>query len=336
MNRKEILRDSFKKTKQFFWIYLAAVAILFIASGISDGIFGSFDSLNRFLLSMRSGIFTYENIMDTNSEVWSVMTAKRGLLSNSGIVGFLAALFVANPLSVGISRLFLQDRPDLSAMSSVFKSNYWQLVKVTFVYNFLLSIIFTAISAVYMVAAYLGIGMLALSAEQLSILTALGVIVYELIVLALYIVWIINIKYNFSMIPYILAEEPECSFTECYSRSRMMVRSKKKKLFSIDFCVSVWAWIAVIIPTALVCLGTIMWLEGIGGMSCMILGIFLIIPALLINIFVSVFKNAVWAKIYTKLNNKEKPEERFFSSYEPPKEEEDISYIREEKENNEE
>ena len=68
----------------------------------------------------------------------------------------------------------------------------------------------------------------------------------------------------------------------------------------------------------------------------MILGIFLIIPALLLNIFVSVFKNAVWAKIYKKLNNKEKPEERVISSYEPPKEEEDISYIREEKENKEE
>ena len=41
MNRKEILKDSFSKAKLNFWVYLAAVAICFIITGLSDGVFKS-------------------------------------------------------------------------------------------------------------------------------------------------------------------------------------------------------------------------------------------------------------------------------------------------------
>ncbi len=334
INRKEILKESFGKTKSYFWIYLAAMLIFSIVSGIGDGVIDSFNSLNRFLISMRSGLFSYENIMDRSSEFWTVMRTGGGFLQNIGIVGLLITIFAANPLEVGLSKLFMSDKPDFSLLTDGFKKNYGQLVKTTFVINLLLTLIVTALTTVYMVAVFAGLGviMLAFGDMNSGIIPAVTVLVYSLILMAAYLFFVINISYNFAMTTYILADNPECSFTECYAKSRNMVKGRKKKIFAVDLTFCIFTFAAVLFPVVLLTVGAIMMLEGIGGMSCMILGMFLIIPAVLISLFVSVFRKSAWAEIYKALKSNDNETFGIAGEYKPPVEENDISYVKKEKE----
>lgn len=331
MNRKEILKDSFSKAKLNFWVYLAAVAICFIITGLSDGVFESFGSLNRILLALRSGSFSYNALLDYNSEFWNVMTSNRGFLANFGWTGFLISIFIANPLAVGLCKMFTRDEPLFSSLTDVFKNNYLQLVKTTFVYNLLFGIIVSAISIIYVLANMFTVGIIGIAAGNTDavVVPTILMIAVSLAFLVIYCVFTISITYNFSMINYILADNPEIDFSECYSISKQMVKGKKKKIFSVDVSVSVWSVIAVLVPTVLIVTGLTMQIMELGGISCIILGIFLIVPAICVCVFVSVFKNAVWARMYKELKPKN-GEKITVSGYENPEEEEDISYIKKE------
>lgn len=329
MNRKEILNKGFQKTKQFFWIYVAAAATVTVISGIGGGVLETVGDLSKLLYGMRSGLLSYESIMDKGSAFWSLMLSENGILQGLGILPLVVTIFVSNPLAIGMSKLFLNGKPRYEMLWQVFGKNYGQIVKTSFAYNFLMTIISYAATVVYMIAVFVGITATAVAAYQseVSVVAALGGGLYVLVLTVLYMVVMINISYDFSQISYILAEEPLCGFTEAYARSRAAVKGKKKKIFSVDFVFMLLSAVAVIVPTALICMGVCMEIMKLGGAVLVAAGLLSIIPAMFFGIFVSVMRNAAWAEIYLSL--KQKPEETTVGVYQCPENETEISYTKE-------
>lgn len=330
MNRREILKSGFKKAKSFFWVYLAAVVITGLVSGTGDGMIDNFGLLSRFALSLRSGLFSYESVADKGSEFWNVMLSGNGLLQSSGLVTTLAAVFLSNPLEIGETGLFLSDAPRVEMLWSVFKSNYGKIVKTTFVYNFLLTLALSAITTVYAVAVFAGCmacAGIAYYAETGAVIVAAAV-AYTLVLTGVYAVVTVNVSYNFAMIPYIVAENPECGFTECFAKSRNVVKGKKLKIFSIDFVFWILSALSICVPVALIATGIALKITGLGGMSCLIAGLFSIAPVICFNVFVSVFRKSAWAEIYLAMKDeiKDNPGAGQIVYCEAPEPEENISY----------
>lgn len=325
MDRKEILKSSFDKTKNFFWIYLAVAAVSAIIGGIGDGAAETFGMLSRFVASLRSGLFSYENIADKSSDFWELMLSGNGLLQNSGLVGMAVTIFLVNPLEIGEAGVFLNDAPKFDMLWNVFGKGYRKTVKTTFVYNFLMTLIVSAVTTVYFVAAFAGVGVFAIAAHYTNIGAAavVAIVLYVLVLSALYTVVTVSISYDFSMVPYIISENCDCTFTAAYAKSRQAVRGRKMKIFSVDFVFCLLMALSVMIPIIFISVGIALKLTGMGGISSIIVGIFSIVPVLCFNVFVSVFRKSAWAKIYIELKEEKEPSPVIYAA---PEVEENISY----------
>lgn len=335
MSTKEILRGSIAKTKNHFWIYIAACAICFVVSGFADGSAEIFSALNRMLYALRSGSFSYSSMTDINSDFWAIMTAGGGVFRTIGSFGFLISIFIVNPLTVGLCGMFVSEEPSINSLFDIFKKDYMQVVKTTFVSNLLLTLITAIIATMYLTGCLVTVGLFAVAAENAEsvLFPAIAATAAGVVMMAVYLVVTAYITYNFMMINYILAENPKCGFSESYAMSRRMVKNKKMKIFLVDLSISVWAVAAICVPAALIIAGIAINIAGGSGISCIILGMFLIIPSVLINVFVSVFENAAHAEIYKALKPKDeyKNKAEFISGeYRSFEEEDSVSYLKKE------
>lgn len=310
MKKKKVLKESFARTKKFFWVYLAAVFVVFVVTGIGNGITESFSSLSRFVLSMRNGLVTYGNIIDINSEFWNVMTD--GRIQGIGTAGFLVTLFAANPLAVGLCRMFLSEKPKLSDLTAHFKSNYRHTVVTMLIYNICISAMTTAVTVIY----------LGVMAGGVVIFTALyqfstygywlaSLIFFVIFTAFLYFMVVINLSYDFLLIPYLLAQNPQKKFMELFKRNRKLARLHKGGMFLTEFVFLAAEALVVCLPMMLISFGLVRMYLGVGGNSLTILGLFAIIPSMLATIFISVFRKSAWAGIYNELIEIEVPDKTF-------------------------
>lgn len=336
MNKKEILIGARQDVRKNFWIYLAVVIIFSIVSGIGDGVFNMFGNLNRFVAAIRSGMLTHQQLASPDSELWSVLLEKQGVLfSGVGIFGLLISLFVVNPLSVGINKVFLRGingRPKIETITEPFREKYLNIVVTLFLSNLLLEIILFAVALLYTVVMGIMAGIIIVSDNLMPALMIAGIIISCILFIVCticYIAWTVSISYNFLMIGYILTEHPEYSFSEAYNLNKKMVYHKKWEIFKIDFHYSVWMMLSIMIPVGFLIAGLIKMSLSAGGTLYIVLGILLIIPVVFINLFISLFRESAWAHIYSKLKVEESVEnnENILSSYETPIYHEPISYV---------
>ena len=113
-----------------------------------------------------------------------------------GVSLMLLGVFAANPISVGVNRFFVlnaQENAKLSEVFSMFKYDYWNVVKVMLM-------------------------------QKIKIVLWTFCFIIPGIIKA----------YEYSMIPFILAEDSSTSMDECFARSKEMTRNQKMEMFILD------------------------------------------------------------------------------------------------------
>ena len=320
MDRKAILRDVSNNVRNNFWSYLSAVLILSLVSLICNGGFSILLQSQGALRAIRSGFFSVEQLTTLDSEFWSVVGSTPGL----GFIGMIAVYFLVNPLAVRVNAFFLKgidDKPEFKMLS--IKDNYKNNVLVTFFSGILLEIIILSLFFAYTTVVGL-LGGLFFSIDSPIAIVA-GMLISTVLVVLLMIV-LISVHYNFSLIYYILTENKNWGFGLVYMFSRKLVYKRKWKIFKLEFKYILGQTVAVMLPFILFFAGVISEVYGFDGRAIASVGLIIIVPAYCLYTFVSVYKNALWARIYSELRKELPDEEKVFSEYRPPENNENISY----------
>lgn len=304
LNRKEILASAHRNFTRYFWIYISAAAILFIASGIdeyTDVIAG----VQNLILSVKKGIFNAEQITDINSELWSLMLSGGGL----GFFGIVISLFAANPLRVGVAGLFLKginEAPEIKTIFNVFKQRYMNIVGVTIVAELVVEILTVAISLVYSFALAVPIGVVSVAAgvagRNVFIAACVLLILVAIGITALYLMWLMNMRYNFYFVSYILSENPSFNFSAAYITSKRLACGRKLEIFKTELAVLAGKALALLVPYTLFAIGIFMTLCDRNGLDFIFAAVLSLVPCACLDIYLSAYREAIRARIYRAIN----------------------------------
>jgi len=306
MNGKLLRKSAAQDVKKYFWIFFVAVLAVNAVSLFFSDIVGSFKSLMGLLTAARNGMLTAEQFGDTTSPLYMMLVAESSILS--GIIAMFslpAMIFLINPLEVGISKLFLEgikEEPKLKTLTEPFKKSYLNTVATMVLSTLFLMFITFALAFLYIaVVMLITVPAIILTEYNLSV-TAILIIAGILIAVATvgYLALTIFISYNFAFIPYIIAEHDNCKFVQAYETNKRMVYKRKREMFKTEFIYYFWEFIAGFVTTALISAGIVLAIMG-SGEEMLAIGILLIVPMLLIILFVNVYRNALWARMYRVL-----------------------------------
>ena len=130
------------------------------------------------------------------------------IASTVGLLLILLGIFAVNPITVGANRFFIlnsEGNASLSEIFSMFKMDYWNVVKVM------------------------------LMMQIKTILWTLCLVVPGIIK-----------GFEYSMIPYLLAENSSMSMSECFSLSKEMTSGQKMDMFVLDCSFVGWYILAAL------------------------------------------------------------------------------------------
>lgn len=303
MNNKELYKKVRENVKVNFWIYLVAALIFFLLSAAVSNGFGVFSDIGKIIYAIRNGNFNYQQLSNPESQLWAYLAAGGEVAASSaaGIIVTALSFFLVNPLGVGVKSVFISgvdERPAISKLSEPLKKSYLNIVITMLLSNLVLEAIIVAIAVVYMVAmAMAGTFISGIGTNQGTVLFSVAAVILTV----LYLIFAVRATYSFSMIGYILAEHPGYRLSQVLYYSRKMVHKKKWQIFKVDFHYLKWSALSVIIPMVIFGLGMMKMSLATGGMLYIILSIFMIIPVLCINLFISIFKDSAWAHMYKEL-----------------------------------
>jgi len=337
---REILKAAHKDVKKHFWMYLAVVLLFGVISGFVDGAGQMFANISNLIASLRT------NMLGNYSLAPDMLLGTTAVAGGLGFFGVVISIFLINPLEVGLSKFFLEgtkDKPKWETLFSIFSNRYINVVGVMLLKNLLLGALTFAISFAFLFLIMICASVIAVVFEYLyipvmavRITVAAFCSVVALAAFVVYIALLVNISYNFSMINYIVSENTEMSFSECYNLSKQIVKGNKFKIFKVDFVYSFIVMLAIFVPCFLIISGALIAEYDNFGIALLLAGLLAIIPVLFLNLFVSLFQKSAWANMYLRLKKPEEKEEihQEENVYEAPKKRKPISYAPNEDENN--
>lgn len=313
MNRKTILKDVSENVRNNFWSYFTAILILSVAGLICNGGFATLFQSQRILHAIRAGFFSIEQMSDFKSDFWSVVGNAPGL----GFIGMIGLYFLVNPLSVNVNKFFLKglsDNPELKLLAE--RDNYRNNVFVTFFSGLLFEIIIFAMFLAYFLITSL----------FLVKIEGIAGLILGLIITVFLAVKLIGVRYNFSFVKYILTENKGWGFGLIYLLSRKLVNKRKWKIFKLEFWYLIIKSVCVMLPVTLFMSGIIAEAYGFSGEGFATASIIIIVPMYCLYTFISIYKNALWAKLYSEFREELPLKESNVSEYAMPDNEENISY----------
>ena len=166
-----------------------------------------------------------------------------------GIIFFIAmvasivrTIFVSNVFVVGGRRYYLNfsnGSEKLGDIASGFsrdgKMCYWNVVKVMFRYSLYLAL-WLLLAFIPLLLMVISIGLLSTGQEFLGIMLLFASVGLELVSFIPYFVK----YYEYSMIPYLLAEYPEMTAEEAFAGSKELTKGYKWELFVLDLSFLGW------------------------------------------------------------------------------------------------
>ncbi|MBQ3164032.1 MAG: DUF975 family protein [Lachnospiraceae bacterium] len=182
-------------------------------------------------------IIEFQNLQITDNAEWGlILIAVLGVIGVSILIAAVWNIFLINPIRVGINRFFLMNTGQQATLEEL-------------VYPFCKGLYLKTVGTLFLENLFIAL--------WTCLLVIPGIIK----------------MYEYRMVDYILADEPEISPKECLRRSKAMMKGNKWKAFVLD--VSFWGW-------------TIL-----SSVTCGILGVF----------FVNPYINATEAELYLVLKN---------------------------------
>ena len=179
----------------------------------------------------------FQNLQITDNAEWGlILIAVLGVIGVSILIAAVWNIFLINPIRVGINRFFLMNTGQQATLEEL-------------VYPFCKGLYLKTVGTLFLENLFIAL--------WTCLLVIPGIIK----------------MYEYRMVDYILADEPELSPRECLQRSKAMMKGNKWKAFVLD--ISFWGW-------------TIL-----SSVTCGILGVF----------FVNPYINATEAELYLVLRN---------------------------------
>ncbi len=307
MSNKGIYKRAWLNVKENFWTYILCIVILGALTGFFEGATDFFIRLQRLLRMAAQGLLTAEALGDTNSDVWSVILSNDGLLGEKfAILGVFVGIFFLNPLSVGLTRVFLSGndkKTELSHLISPFKSGYFNITKAIFLKNILLELCLIVISLVFTLS--IGIIMKIYASLYDTPFRVVGIIVTIVLFIAAiigYIIRALNVTYIYSMVDYLVAKNHENGFVVSYILSKKMVKGNKWRLFKIDFSFFLWAIVLFLVPVIMLAAGmSLVMLNNSNGLALMTFGVYALVLVFIISSVLTAMKKAAWTEVFLGL-----------------------------------
>lgn len=242
MTRKEIKKWANEGLSGAYWKSILVVVCLFLTNYVVNSVTSYATS------GLSSFLGLAEDTMDDTTRgvylIYCIVVLVIGLLV--GLVGFLLKVFLGNPLEVGYMRFFCVGlyRSDvkLSEMGFGFKHNYKNIAKTLCVRDIYLAL-FTMLSgtlyALVVLAMVLGIiavdsyGIMWDSdAMQIVVIIAIILLGICLIILA-QLPYLVK-YYQYLLIPYILADNPDMPGKQVFELSKQMMKGEKWHAFVLQ------------------------------------------------------------------------------------------------------
>lgn len=277
---KEVLANS-------YWMCFAACAIIFVISGVASGIFGSFN--------------IYTGLMGETAYISPVATILIGVISIMfALMSVAVSIFLLMPLQVGLNRFFVRNaetgETKLEHLFFVFKSNYLNVVKVTFMkmlFIFLWGLI--AIGVVILLAIiggalFAGMDMVSYGYTRGGVsyaytyrggrdfLESVLMVADILFAIVAYIAALLPAlvkSYEYYMVEYILCETPDTDWRDALAQSKEMMKGNKWATFVLELSFLGWFLLGFLVC----CIG---------------------------SLFVQPYYSATFAQLYLKLRNRPK------------------------------
>lgn len=154
------------------------------------------------------------------------------------ILNLIIATIIFNPLLVGLSRFFLeqaQGRPDMNNVFYSFKTNLTNTVKVAFIRDVKLILWF--------VPAFIGLLAVTIESEVTAFLVRSFAFMPILVILM--IPGIVK-SIEYTVINYILAENPDIKSKEAFKMARGMMQGNKHRLFFLELSFIGWIFLGAL------------------------------------------------------------------------------------------
>lgn len=190
---------------------------------------------------------------DTDALVSTVFGIVVGAVLLALVIRFLYSLLFANPLTVGHNRFYLDARMGNAQVGNVFSQlsggKYGNTVKTMFLYDLKLWLwgLFTVIPVIYFVASAVNI---ATSAGNLNMfdyedlysftMQLLGIITLALLLYCICIIPQIIKRLSYTMVPYLLAENPQMSQKRAFEISVNTMKGEKAHYFGLQLSFIGW------------------------------------------------------------------------------------------------
>lgn len=222
--RSELKANAKQALKRFYWMAFAVCLIYSVVAGIGSG--GTY--VLNFMQGLENGGMVLPNSFKLATIVVSLVLS---------VFSLALSFFALNPLGVGMNRYFMESRNFKSDFSTMFYGftggRYWKTVKVTalmtvkiLLWSCMLSVPVMILYGVwaFMNPAQIGAG---------------GAAVVTLLALVLMFPGIIK-TYEYSMILYLVAENPNLETKRYFALSKAMTDGEKMSIFVLGLSFIGW------------------------------------------------------------------------------------------------
>lgn len=168
-----------------------------------------------------------------------------------GAINFAVSIFLTKPLSLGVFKLHLDfakgSISDIGALGFSFRSNYKNITLVLFVKSLILGLLRTPayICALLCIAlsgtmlSFAGINLDALAYIPRSLFSLQPLLIISAAAYLLLIPFLIKL-YDWRLVEFILADDPDIRLRDALSRSKSLMRSNRFAAFKLDLSFFGW------------------------------------------------------------------------------------------------
>lgn len=239
--RNAMNRSYWKSVLVALIIYAIIYAVSYVASMGMSG------------MSLLAGFDTTYATDDEMATFVVLMLVMLGIALLFSVASFLVKIFLANPIEVGCQRFFCvglyQNNPSLNEIGAGFKRNYKNVIKTLFFRDLFLTLwLILAIVIAWVVILAMTVVMVLLMENVGDVAAIILAVVMFILIYAVVIVaelpYLVK-YYEYMMIPYILADNPDMPRKQVFALTKQMMKGDKWNAFVLQLSFIGWDLLSV-------------------------------------------------------------------------------------------
>lgn len=212
---------------------LLCIGVTLVYSLLTSGWFGVNFDVNTNLFYFRMGL----GATDALSFDFIYIPISAAVFALFSLLSIAYNVFISSPLTIGHVRYYLENRIEKSRFETLFspfkKGEYLNVVKITLLRDIYLLLWSLPAIIALLLSAYIG---LFYNPSFLSF----GILAIFLLIPVL------MKSYEYSMIPYILAENPIMDSSDVFAMTKVLTKGEKLNLFVLDLSFILWMFLGIL------------------------------------------------------------------------------------------